>query len=192
MTSTFTIDSKLTWSEKAYFTGAFLSASEYNDLLGASLSTNEPVMLSGVSVDQARFKYKKQVADSISDGFMTGSVYVGISEINWEWDPEFEIDGTLVETSDIEDYLDDLASAMMDGAEKGEIQVPVEYTIDLNITAQSGSLAMGEVTVDNVLGLFEMCNFATDCKDVIFDDEMDTPKMAEIKAEIIRMVEVCR
>ena len=189
MTSTFTIDSKLTWSEKAYFADALLSASEYNELLGTTLSTNEPIRLSYVSVDKARFKYKKQVADSISDGFLSGSVYVGISELNWEWDPEFEIDGTPVETSDIEDYLDDLASAIMDGAEKGEIQVPVEYTIDLTVTAQSGCLAMGEVTVDNVLGLFEMCNFATDGEDVIFDGEMDTPRMAEIKSEIIRMVE---
>ena len=71
---------------------------------------------------------------------------------------------------------------------------PAEFSLDLSLAAQSGRLAMGEITIDgyDLLNFYETCNFATDGNDVIFDEELLLPDAAlkVIKAEIIRMVEM--
>ena len=182
----------LTWSGKAVFQSLILSASDVPDLFSSPQSGTDPLSVSPVAVDQAKHKYKKQIEDDICGGFFAGTISVGYEDIDWDWDPVFEIEGAEVSKDGIEDYLEDIAGAMLDGAESGSLQIPVEIEITLDITAQSGSLAMGEVTVDSmdILDVYESCSFATDGKNVIFDTEIEMPEtaMKAVKAEISRTV----
>lgn len=192
MTSTITTTLTLTWSGKAVFQSLYLSAHDVPDLYtNPPAFTHDPLTISPVTVDKAKFKYKKQIEDEICDGFFAGTLTVGYDDIDWEWDPVFEIEGADVDKNGIEDFLEDIAGAMLDGAESGSLQIPVEIEISLDITAQSGSLAMGEATVESmaILDVYESCSFATDGKDVIFDEEIELPNaaMKAVKEEIIRM-----
>lgn len=102
-----------------------------------------------------------------------------------------DIDGIEVNKDGIEDYLEDIAGAMLDGEESGSVQITVDIDLSLVISAQSGRLAMGEVVLESldILDLYETCNFATDGNDVIFDAELDLPDtvMKAIKESIIEM-----
>ena len=192
MTSTITTTLTLDWSGKAVFQSLYLSAPDVPDLFTNPPGfTHDPLTISPVTVDKAKFKYKKQIGDEICQGFFCGTVTVEYEDIDWVWDPVFEIDGTEIDKDGIEDYLEDIVGAMLDGAESGSIQIPVEIEISLDITAQSGSLAMGEATVESmaILDVYESCSFATDGKDVIFDEEIELPNaaMKAVKEEIIRM-----
>lgn len=195
MTSTITTTLTLDWSGKAVFQSLYLSAPDVPDLFTNPPGfTHDPLTISPVTVDKAKFKYKKQIGDEICQGFFCGTVAVGYEDIDWMWDPVFEIDGTDNDKDGIEDYLEDIVGAMLDGAESGTIDIPAEFSLDLSLAAQSGRLAMGEITIDgyDLLNFYESCNFATDGNDVIFDEVLLLPDAAleEIKAEIIRMVEM--
>ncbi|MBP3210626.1 MAG: hypothetical protein J6M64_12095 [Oscillospiraceae bacterium] len=187
-----TLTLTLTWSGKAVFQSLLFSASDVPDLFSSPQPRTDPLSVSPVTVDQAKHKYKKQIEDDICSGFFTGTISVGCDEIDWEWDPVFEIEGSDVDKNGIEDYLEDVAGAMLGGAESGSLQIPVEVEISVDITAQAGALAMGEVTVDSmdILDVYESCSFATDGKNVIFDEEIEMPEtaMKAVKAEISRTV----
>ena len=81
---------------------------------------------------------------------------------------------------------------MLDGADEGVIDYPVEYHIQLDVTARSGKLAMGDVIIETYTtpDVYVNCAFAADGSDVIFDDAADLPESAEqtVKQKIIRMI----
>lgn len=192
MTLTNTPTLTLTWSGKAAFQSFYFSPSDIPDLFTAPQSSTDVLSVSPVTVDKAKFKYKKQIEDEICDGFFSGTLTIGYEDIDWEWDPLIEIESTEVDKNEIEDYLEDIAGAMLDGADQGTLQIQVPIDITLEIIAKSGNLAMGEITVEcmHILDLYENCNFATDGKGVLFDEDFDIPGMAlqAVKEAVIEMV----
>ena len=148
----------------------------------------------GITVDIARFKYKKQIEEQICDGNLNGTIQVKGYEVEWVWDPVCRLDGNPVDLEDIVDEIniEEMAGEMLDGAESGVLPVPVVYDFSLDIAARSGMLAMGSVTVESMdlLDIYLECNFAADGSDVIFDEDLELTASAKaaVKKEIIAMV----
>ena len=196
MKSCITVNSKLTWSGKISIRDAYLFPHEWNRFLVDAKMPDDgrPVLIPDVPVKQVRYKYKKQIEDELTSGNLEGIIAVGDTEIDWEWNPECCVDDEEVDLPDImlEIDFDDVVERLLDGAEEGTVDYPVEYHIQLDVRAHSGNLAMGDVIIDthSAPDVFVNCAFATDGKDVIFDDAGDLPESAapKVKQEIIRML----
>lgn len=185
MTTTANARLKLSWAGEATLSGTAFLTDEEMHLLSAN---------GEFSVDKLRFKYKKQIKESIRDGFFTGNLYVGINEVEWEWEPDCFVDGESVALSDLKDdsAIEDIVGLMLEGTEFGEKEIEVPIDIDVTVTAQNGNLAMGEVTIScsDILNIYESCNFATDGKEVIFDEELELSDkvICAVKSAIIELV----
>ena len=174
MNSSVTVQSELTWAGPAEFR-ALLSPPE--DLRELLIDAPKQGFQVGFTVDIARFKYKKQIGEQICDGNLNGTIQVNGYEVEWVWDPVCRLDGNPVDLEDIVDEIniEEMAGEMLDGAESGVLPVPVVYDISVDITARSGMLAMGSVTVESMdlLDIYLECNFAADGSDVIFDKDLE-------------------
>jgi len=196
LNSKITVNSKLTWSGKISACDAYLFPHEWNRFLVDAKMPDDgrPVLVPDVSVKQVRYKYKKQIEDELTSGNLEGTIAVGDTEIDWAWNPECYVDEKEVDLRDImlEIDFDDVVERLLDGAEEGTADYQVEYIIQLDLKACSGKLAIGNVIIDthSAPDVFVNCAFASDGKDVIFDDAGDLPESAapEVKQEIIRMV----
>ena len=146
MNSSVTVQSELTWAGPAEFR-ALLSPPE--DLRELLIDAPKQGFQVGFTVDIARFKYKKQIGEQICDGNLNGTIQVNGYEVEWVWDPVCRLDGKPVDLEEIVDEIniEEMAGEMLDGAESGVLPVPVVYDISVDITARSGMLAMGSVTV---------------------------------------------
>ena len=191
MNSSVTVQSELTWDGLAEVSALLLPPENLRELL---IDTPKQGFQVGITVDIARFKYKKQIEEQICDGYLSGTIQVNGYEVDWVWDPICRLDGNPVDLEDIADEIniEEMAGEMLDGAESGVLAVPVVYDISLDIAARSGMLAMGYVTVESLdlLDIYLECNFAADGSDVIFDEDLELTASAKaaVKKEIISMV----
>ena len=191
MNSSVTVQSELTWAGPAEFRALLLPPEDLRELL---IDAPKQGFQVGFTVDIARFKYKKQIGEQICDGNLNGTIQVNGYEVEWVWDPVCRLDGNPVDLEDIVDEIniEEMAGEMLDGAESGVLPVPVVYDISVDITARSGMLVMGSVTVESMdlLDIYLECNFAADGSDVIFDEdlELNASAMVAVKKEIIAMV----
>lgn len=191
MNSSFTVKSELTWDGPAEFSALLLPPEDLRDLLVDTPAQGFPV---GITVDIARFKYKKQIEEQICEGHLSGTLQVKGYEVEWVWDPICRLEGKPVDLEDIVDEIniEEMAGEMLDGAESGIQSVSVIYDISLDISAKSGMLAMGSVVIESLdlLDVYLECNFAADGSDVIFDEDLELtePAKAAVKKEIISMV----
>ena len=191
MNSSVTVQSELTWDGPAEFSALLLPPEDLRELL---IDTPKQGFQVGITVDIARFKYKKQIEEQICDGNLSGTIQINGYEVGWVWDPICRLDGNPVDLEDIADEIkiEEMAGEMLDGAESGVLPVPVVYDISVDITARSGMLAMGSVTVESMdlLDIYLECDFAADGSDVIFDEDLEltASAMAAVKKEIIAMV----
>ncbi len=191
MNSSVTVKSELIWDSPAEFSALLLPPKDLRELL---IDTPKQGFQIGITVDIARFKYKKQIEEQICDGNLNGTIQVKGYEVEWVWDPVCRLDGNPVDLEDIVDEIniEEMAGEMLDGAESGVLAVPVVYDISLDIAARSGMLAMGSVTVESMdlLDIYLECNFAADGSDVIFDEDLKLTASAKaaVKKEIISMV----
>ena len=191
MNSSVTVQSELTWAGPAEFRALLLPPEDLRELL---IDTPKQGLQVGITLDIARFKYKKQIEEQICDGNLNGTIQVKGYEVEWVWDPVCRLDGNPVDLEDIVDEIniEEMAGEMLDGAESGVLPVPVVYDISVDITARSGMLVMGSVTVESMdlLDIYLECNFAADGSDVIFDEDLELTASAKaaVKKEIISMV----
>lgn len=191
MNSSVTVQSELTWAGPAEFRALLLPPEDLRELL---IDAPKQGFQVGFTVDIARFKYKKQIGEQICDGNLNGTIQVNGYEVEWVWDPVCRLDGNSVDLEDIVDEIniEEMAGEMLDGAESGVLPVPVVYDISVDITARSGMLAMGSVTVESMdlLDIYLECNFAADGSDVIFDEDLELTASAKaaVKKEIISIV----
>ena len=196
MNSKITVNSKLTWSGKISVCDAYLFPHEWNRFLVDAKMPDDgrPVLVPDVSIKQVRYKYKKQIEDELTSGNLEGTIAVGDTEIDWAWNPECYVDEEEVDLRDImlEIDFDDVVERLLDGAAEGTVDYPVEYHIQLDLKSRSGKLAMGDVIIDthSAPDVFISCAFASDGRDVIFDDAGDLSVSAApaVKQEMIRML----
>jgi len=196
MTSEIIVNTKLTWYGGIEFLDDCLFPSEWNRLLVDSNMPDytQPILMPNLSIDRLRYQYKREIEEEIADGNFDGALTVGKSELNWVWEPKCYLDDKEVDLADLINNveIDEIIGSLLDGAKEGSVDYPVNYHIRLDVTAKSGSLAMGDAIIETIdePDVFVSCAYATDCKDVIFEDAADLPESAEpaVKQEIIRMI----